>query len=189
MNQPISVESILKGDPDTIDHIYRSYQPDFVSFCRKQFGLDHDEAREIFQDSVVTLYENVINGRVTDMKSTIKTYLFAIGKYKSLEFLRRMGRQEKYTAGLATTEADLIEPDSIESDSELLRRQRLMKECVRELGQACQEILTLYYFQQLSMVQICEKLQYKNEETVKSQKFKCMQQLRKNFMQKYPGPL
>lgn len=183
----ISLDSIASGDPAVIRLLYREYQPDFIAWTRKTFGLAPDEAREIFQESVVTLYENVINGKLVDVKSSIKTYLFAIGKNKTFEFLRRKGRIESLD-NLSRSQEPVDEAVAgFESDSEMMRRQKIMKECVRELGQACQDILTLYYFQQLSLVQICEKLQYKNEETVKSQKFKCMQQLRRNFSSKYQG--
>lgn len=187
MNPAIDLASIAQAQPETFKAIYKQYQPDFIRWSRKHFGLESDEARELFQDSVVTLYENVINGRLVEMKSSIKTYLFAIGKNKAMELFRRRVRLESLTA-LPPEPVD-AEVSSWESDSETMRRQRLMKECVRELGQACQDILSLYYFSQLSHAQICERLSYKNEETVKSQKFKCMQQLRRNFMQKYQGSL
>jgi len=181
---PIDLTDIQKGDEGVFRSIYNQYRPDFLTWSRKAFSLNREEAAEIFQESVVTLYENVINGRLVELRSSLKTYLFAIGKNKAMELLRQNNRQLPLTEVLPQAEDPLEE---LELTAEMMKRQTLMKECLRELGQGCQEILTLYYFNELSLVQICERLSYKNEQTVKSQKFKCMEQLRKSFIQKHTG--
>ena len=187
MERPPELERIAQGDRNALTQIYKEYQSDFYGWSRKMFKISREEAEEIFQESVVTLYENVINHKLTTMKSSLKTYLFAIGKNKALEFLRRSNRQDSLDAHPHLDEDKIfIESDPVfDSDSELIRKQKLMKACIVNLGDTCQEILTLFYFHNSSLAQIKEKLSYKNEESVKSQKFKCMERLRSNFMKQY----
>lgn len=182
---PIDLTDIQRGDEGAFRSLYDQYRPDFISWSRKAFSLNRDEAAEIFQESVVTLYENVINGRLVELRSSLKTYLFAIGKNKAMERLRQNNRQVPLTEATPMEAMDPME--DLELSKEMMLRQTVMKQCIRELGQACQEILTLYYFNELTLIQICERLSYKNEQTVKSQKFKCMEQLRKRFIQKHTG--
>jgi len=49
------------------------------------------------------------------------------------------------------------------------------------LGDACQQILRLFYFMKKSMEEITGIMGYKNADTVKNQKYKCMQRLKKVY--------
>lgn len=187
MKDLIDLEGIANGDSKILTRIYAEYQRDFHSWSRKSFHIQSEEVQEIFQDSVVTLYENVINHKLVNLNCSIKTYLFAIGKNKTLEFLRKSGRSVPM---MHDEEFPLELPDEPqESESETMRKHKLMKECIDKLGTTCQTILTLFYFHQMNLTQIKEKLAYKNEESVKSQKFKCMERLRADFKKQYQGSL
>jgi len=52
---------------------------------------------------------------------------------------------------------------------------------LEKLGQPCQRIVELFYFEKKNMTEISEALGYKNPDTAKNQKCKCMARLRKLF--------
>ena len=45
------------------------------------------------------------------------------------------------------------------------------------LGDACKKILTLFYYENLSMKEMVSHLHYENEQVVRNKKYKCLQQL------------
>ena len=45
-------------------------------------NIEEYDAVDIYQDSILVLRENAINGKIDDLQSNLSTYLFAIGKYK-----------------------------------------------------------------------------------------------------------
>ena len=48
-----------------------------------------------------------------------------------------------------------------------------------QLGEPCHELLEQFYFHRKSMDEICATMGYKNPESAKNQKYKCMERLRK----------
>jgi DNA-directed RNA polymerase specialized sigma subunit len=56
-----------------------------------------------------------------------------------------------------------------------------MYESLQKLGENCQRILRLFYFEKKSMEVIAQEMEYTNAENAKNQKYKCLQQLKKYF--------
>jgi hypothetical protein len=65
------------------------------------------------------------------------------------------------------------------TDPELLK---LALHSLSELGEPCKSLLKQFYYHGGTMVYIANKFGYKNEDAVKSQKYKCLTRLRKLFM-------
>ena len=82
------------GREREVDRLYELYKAPFVSFLRKQYGIDEETALDLYQDSFSTLCQNVQNGNYTEGHTSLKTYLFEIGKRKACNWLRR-NRMEK----------------------------------------------------------------------------------------------
>jgi RNA polymerase sigma-70 factor (ECF subfamily) len=55
----------------------------------------------------------------------------------------------------------------------------LVHRCFERIGDPCHRLLEFFYFRQKSMEEISAELGYKNPETAKNQKYKCMERLRK----------
>ena len=58
-----------------------------------------------------------------------------------------------------------------------------MKIALESLGEPCKTIIQDYYMHSLSMQDICEKFGYTNSDNAKTQKYKCLQRLKKLFFQ------
>jgi RNA polymerase sigma factor (sigma-70 family) len=50
---------------------------------------------------------------------------------------------------------------------------------LQQLGDKCRQILTLFFYYKKRMEEIATELSYANADTVKNQKYKCMQQLKR----------
>lgn len=168
------IVSFQKNDGREIERFYNQYRKEFVTWAVKSFRCSYDEAIEIFQQSMIIFYENVRNGRIKNIESNSKTYLFAIGKNKIYEKLRAENRQD--------TLADSKIKDEIHYDEEEFEnrenRLKAVEKSLEKLGDPCRHILQQFYYHKASMEDIAQNMNYKNAATVKNLKYKCLQRLK-----------
>jgi len=175
MNNQNLLESMAQGDLKEFEEAYLSYRDEFIMWANKNYYCDFEESRDVYQATVIQFYENVQSGKLVTLTSDLKTYLFAIGKNKIRE-LRDAGRrfremQEKYE----------VTEDEDKQEKEVLFEQ--LELSLDQLGDPCKRLLELYYYYKKSLVEIAETLDYKNSDTVKNLKYKCLGRLRKLYRQ------
>ena len=169
------LELLKQGDAKTLEKIYLDNREGFINFAKK-YNVDESDAIDIYQDSILILRENAISGRIDNLQSTISTYLFAIGKYRIYHNFRVQSRLH------VTNDFNLVE-ENIDFDVNLYgpvltKEQQLLKKYYEELGDRCKSILNLFYYQGYNLDEIRTILNYSNKKVLKSQKSRCMKQLR-----------
>lgn len=158
---------------ETIKAIYRSYFESLSWYVMNNSGSRQD-AEDVFQEVIVAFIDLVQKDKFRG-DSTVKTFLFSLNRFIWLNELKKRGRalarEEKYERG-----QDKVELDT----SHYLAGQEGKAEVVRlvgELGESCRKILLLFYYENLSMREILEATDYKNEQVVRNKKYKCLKQL------------
>lgn len=167
---------VRSGDPSGLSFVYEKYRREYINWIRRFSRCDADDACEYYQGTMVIFYENVTNGKLTELQSSLKTYLFGIGKNLVMHEYRKTRRHEKVKAEF------LVQTHLAGSAQELLAEDNdlaLIHRCFGRIGDPCHRLLELFYFHQKSMEEISAELGYKNPETAKNQKYKCMERLRK----------
>lgn len=165
MNREKSLlKQIQSGDQRGIEGIYTLYKADFMVYASR-FSVNDEDAVDIYQDSIIVLYENIVSGKLASLTSSLKTYLFAIGKYKIYNSLKIKVVKKDF----ADYEFLLKEDDGEEF---LLLEENIEKvqKAYQELGGKCQEVLKLFYYENLSIEEIKNRLDYTSKDVVKSQK-------------------
>ncbi|MEN0047255.1 MAG: sigma-70 family RNA polymerase sigma factor [Bacteroidota bacterium] len=171
------IQRIEAGDESAVSSIYEDHRIYCIAWLTKRFGCDTNQAIEIFQWCVVIFYDNVVSGRLKELKSSIRTYLLAIAKNKIGEEHRHKNRF-KYSS-------DTFLFDSPDDDNELqLKKEKeelyqKTERSLKSLGEPCKTLIELFYYYQLSLGEIRERLKYKSVDSVKTAKYKCMQRLKK----------
>ena len=86
---------------------------------------------------------------------------------------------------MGTSDSDGLEIADVESDVQIhLQKEHeftKMDSAMNQLGEPCQTILRDFYIRNKSMNEICEKFGYTNTDNAKTQKYKCLQRLKKLF--------
>src|SRR5690606_37629818 len=118
-------------------------------------------------------------GKLENLECSIKTYLFAIGKNLTLKIFSKRQRE------IVDVNRNHIIPD-IPGDSEESEnfRQKVVMKVMEHLGEPCKSLLEAFYFRSLSMHEIAIELAYKNADVVKSQKARCMNEVKKQVKKK-----
>lgn len=131
---------------------------------------------ELFQNSIIILYENVVSGKITDLKNP-KSYLYSIGKNKLYELFREKKRNSTESLSSVNYINHVVEEEfNLDPKKDVLG---LLHKCIEELGDPCKTLLMDFYFKRKSLEEISVDLNYKNSNTAKTKKFKCIKRLRK----------
>lgn len=174
------IQQIKSGDEASLIKIYKEHRPAFLQWAQHSYRIDEEKAADAFQDAVVCLYRNIVRGKLETLTSSLKTYLFAIGK----NVVRKKLQQP---VALETDELWMVENLQAEPIDEFATndRQRLVARLMNTIGEPCKSILELFYFRGFSMEAIAERLQYKNENVVKTQKLRCLTNLKNMVRERY----
>lgn len=154
----------------TMKKVYTTYRTEFIGFARRH-QLTEDDILDAYQDALIALYQNLVAGKITHSSSSVKTYLFGIGKHKLLNILKR----QKNTPVVDLDERML--PAIKEHETAVLSE--AVTDAIALLGDSCRQILTLFYYRKYSIEAIMTQMQMKNENTVKATKSRCLKQLKK----------
>jgi len=159
--------------------IYRTYRNEFLSWTAKHFSqADRELRKDVFQESVIELHTNAVSGRLTEFTSSIKTYLFQIGKFKIINELKKRDRITYQD------QSELIKDHNsaaMDDDQESEENQEKLKTAIKVLSPDCKKILELFYFKEYDMESIARDMYYKNADTAKSKKSLCMKCLIKEM--------
>ncbi len=172
------IEALKNGDSQTLKKIYLENKEPFMNFAKK-YNLSNETLVDIYQDAIVALRENAMQGNLDTLKSEISTYLFGIGKYMIYNYYKKSNK-ERLTADISShfNTNDLTEKEFIFEPIQLSIEQRLLKERFSDLGDKCKEILTLFYYRGFSLDEILEHLDYSSKNVLKSQKSRCLKTLK-----------
>lgn len=176
------IESLKNRKDNGIRLIYSSYKTEFIYFIRGKFQVNANEADEIFQASLVTLMENCISGKLTELTSTLKTYFFSIGRYKCLDYLKRKSRNNPFSFEQFVQIDD--EDEERTSKEEFESRLELITSILKDLGEPCYPLLKLFYFEKRSWEEISGIMGYKDDHSAKNMKYKCMKKIKQIINQK-----
>ena len=71
-----------------------------IAFLQGKFSLPSADCEDIFQEAIITLYNNIKNEKLENLTSSISTYFMGICRNKAYEFMR--GKGKIITVGKAT---------------------------------------------------------------------------------------
>jgi RNA polymerase sigma factor (sigma-70 family) len=168
----ISCIKVNTGLNEAIGFLYRQHFDALSALIIHNSGTAED-AKDIVQEVVVNFINTVRSGKYRG-ESSIKTFLFAMARYTWLNELKRRGRADKREKLFETGS-----PESSEMEIAIEKRetQRQLIAVFEKLGTSCKKILTLFYYENLSIKEILEQTSYENEQVVRNKKHKCLKGL------------
>ena len=131
----VLIAGIKNGDSKALSHVYNAYRSDFINFGIK-YKLSKTELLDIYQDAIIALRNNAVEGKIDDLKSELKTYLFSIGKYMIYAKLKSTNKVS--TVGDVSVHQNRTKV-SVEYDiiDDLTVEQKQLKAAFDQLGNRC----------------------------------------------------
>ncbi|MDR7129776.1 RNA polymerase sigma factor (sigma-70 family) [Algoriphagus sp. 4150] len=175
--EQLIINRIKEHDDEALRQVYNTHKQGFIDFSVR-FGLGHDDVLDVYQDTVVAFCENARKGHLDELQSMISTYIFAVGKYKIYARLKKNRREIPLQELPKELSGHGIEEDEQDERIPLLRQAFLA------LGDKCREVLTLFYYEQKKLDEIQKLMGYENKDVLKSQKSRCLRQLKESLSKK-----
>lgn len=167
---------IAKGDANILNAMYEQHYPMIRHMVINNTGSE-DAAKDIFQEAMIVLYDKITSGNF-ELTSKLKTYLYAICRRLWLKQLNSGAHNFTDIMGL---EDVLQADDDIAAHREKDRQLSEMEQALMQLGEPCRSIIEDFYLHNLSMQDISDKFGYTNTDNAKTQKYKCLQRLKKIY--------
>ena len=174
------LEDLVSNDRTAIEKIYRENFPSIQAFILKNNGYA-DDAKDIFQEAMIILFQKAKLDSFV-LTCQIKTFLYSVCRRLWLKKLQRENRYNHVTDLLKETVA--VE-DEIEAHEKQNAEMTLMEKAMSKIGEPCKGILEAFYIQKKTMPEIAEAFEYTNADNAKTQKYKCLNRLKKIFFSQY----
>lgn len=143
-----------------------------------------ENAQDVFQEAFLACWKKLSTSKFEPKnRSQIEAYLFTIAKNKWIDQLRGVAKRKTISINdkmyqMATDETiQTFEPDKMET------RLSITLTAFENLGQACKDLLTQFYFHKLSLRDIAENLHIE-EASAKNKKYRCIQKLKELTLEK-----
>ena len=169
-----TVVLIKKNDTTTLKKLYKTNFAKVKRYVLKNSG-DEQQAKDVYQEAFVAMWRNIKNDRFSaESETAINGYLFQIAKYKWLDHVR----SAKYkNTTFINRDIEYDEPE-IEMDDLKNKKIKILMECIGNLGERCQTLLKLFYFERKPYKEIAQILSM-DEASARNAKYRCQEQLKK----------
>lgn len=165
------MEAALLTDRErTLEAIYAKTYPMVRHYVKENSGTDED-AKDIFQEALITFYERAIHDQLT-LTSSVSTYLMGICKNLWRQELDKRARKTGLSDSLGDEVGEEVTVDEEQPTAPLMN-------FVEQLGDTCRSILVSFYYFGQRLEQIAEQHGYRSVRSATVQKFKCLERLRK----------
>ena len=184
MNPEINERALLEGlatnDKKAVETIYQENYNMVQSLIINNNGSS-DDAKDIFQEAMIVLYEKVRSGTF-ELNCQIKTYVYSVCRRL---WLKRLQQLNRYSSPLGDMEAGVLVEEEIEEHEKRNAEFEMMEKAINSLGEPCKSLLEAYYLQKQNMQVIAANFGYTNSDNAKNQKYKCLMRLKKIFFTNY----
>lgn len=173
------ISAIRLKDEYLTGKIYGLYRDEFFLFLKNRLWKEKDVILDIYQDAFMVLCNKIYEDKLNEnnLKSSLKTYLFGVGEKLAWNVNRKKGNMR---------EQNFNEIQDIPDDEQGFgeENEKIIQTAVNEMGEPCHTILLKQYWEDKSGEEIAIELSYKNADTLKNQKYRCIQKLKKNLQDK-----
>jgi RNA polymerase sigma factor (sigma-70 family) len=162
-----------------------------LSYLRKTFAVSDDDLYDIYQESSTALYLNVRDGKLSNLTSTLSTYFLRICINQTLKFLGKQKKTVPLFDESRLTNKDVFRPDKIdelyqlctedEESAKVSRSEKIVQSIIDSMPETCKNVFQGYYWDNLTTTTIAGMFGFANANSVKTQKYKCLQKFRSKY--------
>jgi RNA polymerase sigma factor (sigma-70 family) len=172
------LEGLGLNDRKAIETIYKQHYNMVQALILNNSGYP-DDARDVFQEAMIVLYEKVKSGSF-ELNCQLKTYLYSVCRRL---WLKRLGQLQRSFSEVENLHDTVPVEDELERHEQRNRDFQVMEQSLNSLGEPCRSLLKAYYLEMKNMVEIACEFGYTNADNAKNQKYKCLMRLKKIFNQ------
>ncbi|MDY0102049.1 MAG: sigma-70 family RNA polymerase sigma factor [Lentimicrobium sp.] len=171
------LDAFLTNKEVLLKEFYIAEYPKTKTYILKNGG-SIDNANDIFQEAFFACWKKLSTGKSSPRnKAEIEAYLFTTAKNKWIDQMRFTSKKKTISIDEKIHHLATDEMPPITEINEKEAQLTITLAAFENLGQACKDLLTWFYFHKRSLRAIAEGLDME-EASVKNKKYRCIQQLK-----------
>lgn len=178
--EKVLLQGLADEDRNSIEKIYREHYSMVQSMVINNNGSS-DDAADIFQESMIVLFEKVKTGNF-ELHCQLKTFIYAVCRRL---WLKKLGQMQRYGSQADNIEELVSVEEDMETHENRQKEFSIMEAALGKIGEPCKSLLEAYYIQKKQMQVIAADFGYTNADNAKTQKYKCLVRLKKLFFAQY----
>lgn len=194
------VAGVSRKDVGMQSKLYDYCKRNFWTNYRGLFFINENDAVEIFQNSFITLWENIERGKIMacdgivvgknsePLNGSILTYFMGIAKNKYKEWARSRPTLYNPETEQQMTDEEWGRLDAVDVlyDPSENTMMDIVSDVISRMSKRCNEVLSKYYYEEKSLDAILQELpNFESKNALKTMKYKCMENLRKSAQEIY----
>jgi len=158
-----------------------------IALMNKSYGIGEEDAKDVYQESCLALFENIHSGKLDTLTASLSTYFTGICKNQARKLLRSRKKTLNIDDLVQKEPKDDYSPTRIQeilglSDSGMGNDEiKMLRRLVSNLPPPCEEILWSYYADGFDMKSIAARINFNGADSVKAKKSQCMSKLKQRF--------
>ncbi len=178
------IQQIRSGDTTALEQLYSHLNEPFVIWMYQKYQCKEADALDIYQESILVMYRNILSGQLTKFNSSIKTYLYAIAKNIWFVKQKKINHGKNYQNTLINkSEVDISQNPQHQLESNNLHA--VVKQYINSLEEPCKSLLTLSLVYEKNTDEMLRHFNYKNKHVLYTQKNRCLKKLQALINQQF----
>jgi RNA polymerase sigma factor (sigma-70 family) len=162
------LNALRECNPQAYAELYRQCRPVVIRFVQLNNGRQED-AVDLLQEAVIVLFRNLQKPDFT-LRCKVSTYIYSVCRQLWLYQLRR---HKPLVDSMDYVE---IIPDETQADAPVT--EDLVNRAIDRMDDKSRELITDYYYKNLSLAEITKNQNLPNVNCAKVRKFRCLQRLK-----------
>ncbi len=164
---------LATGRDEYWQSLYQEMRSPFRLYFLKHTELDSEQVLGLYQDAMVVVHRKATQGDlVPPLRSSIKTYLFGVGK---MLYRKQINSTRQWTDEIP----EVGVPPVIEDRAEQREKAAMVRGLLSRIDEGCRELLTLVYIRGFSMEAVADELAISNAGAARKRKFDCLKKMRR----------
>ena len=162
-----------------------------LSYLRKTFSVSDDDLNDIYQESSTALFLNIRDGKLSNLTSSLSTYFLRVCINQTLKFIGKRQKIVPLFNDNTLTNKDAFRPDKLdelyqlctedEDAEKVSRSEKIVQSIIESMPDTCKNVFQGYYWDNLTTSTIADMYGFSNANSVKTQKYKCLQKFRTKY--------
>ena len=185
MSKEITIDNI------ELNRFISDEQGKVLSYLRKTFSVSDDDLNDIYQESSTALFLNIRDGKLSNLTSSLSTYFLRVCINQTLKFIGKRQKVVPLFNDNTLTNKDAFRPDKIdelyqlctedEEAEKVTRSEKIVQSIIESMPDTCKNVFQGYYWDNLTTTTIADMYGFSNANSVKTQKYKCLQKFRSKY--------
>ena len=161
------------------------------NYLRKKFSVSDDDIEDAFYGSLKDIIEKDRAGKLSEITCSFTTFFNKVCINQTLKLIRKKEKTVPFFDDRKISNTNAVRDDKVdalygfcmdtEEEDRKVRLELLVNNIIASMTDTCKNILHSYYWDDFSTSTIADMFNFSNADSVKTQKYKCMNKFRDKY--------